>query len=106
MAAEEAISTMYMLKSIGVQVLGRVCILCDNKGVVDNSTISGSALKKKHLSIAYHKVRECVALGICDVYHIKGKDNPADVLTKSLVSSVFRKHISKFMYGQGLPNFE
>lgn len=106
MAAEEAVSTVFMLKSIGVQVIGYIRILCDNKGVVDNSTLSGSALKKKHLSMAYHKVRECVAMGICDTYHIKGEDSPADILTKSLVSAVCRKHICKFMYGQGLPNYE
>jgi hypothetical protein len=105
-AVEEAIAITNMLKSIGIQLKRKVYILCDNKGVIDNFTMPGSTLKKKHTSIAYHKVCEYIATGLCDIYHIKGEDNPADILTKPLSPEVFKKHIGKFMHGQGLHGFE
>ena len=103
-AVQEAIAVTNTLKSIGIPFKGRVRILGDNKGVIDNSTISGSMLKKKHISIAYHKVRESIASGLCDIFHVSGKENPADILTKPLGSDIYRNHLRKFMYGQGLPN--
>jgi hypothetical protein len=98
-AVEEAIAVVNLLKSIGIPIKGKVRILGDNKSVIDNSTIPGSALKKKHTSIAYHRVRECIAVGLCDVYHIKGVDNPADILTKAISGDAFKSHVSKLMSG-------
>jgi hypothetical protein len=98
-AVEEAIAVVNLLKSIGIPIKGKVRILGNNKSVIDNSTIPGSALKKKHTSIAYHRVRECIAVGLCDVYHIKGVDNPADILTKAISGDAFKSHVSKLMSG-------
>jgi hypothetical protein len=82
---------------MGIPIDGAVEIFCDNKSVVDNCTIPGSALKKKHTSIAFHMAREAQAASICIVRHIPGTENPADILTKSLPSPVFWKHVWNFM---------
>ena len=74
----------------------------DNKGVIDNTSIPGSALKKKHTSIAYHKVRECIAIELCEIFHVSETDNPADILTKALGNDVYYTHILKLMVGQGI----
>ena len=101
-AVEEAIVTANTLRSIGVSVCKQIRILCDNKGVVDNSTIPGSALKKKHTSIAYHKTREVIASGLAVIYHMDGTENPADVLTKPLDKMSFLKHVGRLISGQSL----
>ena len=44
----------------------------------------GKGLKKKNVSIAYHKVRECFVAGIINVYFQYSEDNLADVFTKVL----------------------
>ena len=97
-AVEEAIVTANTLRSIGVSVR----ILCDNKGVVDNSTIPGRALKKKHTSIAYNKTREVIASRLAVIYHMDGTENPADVLTKPLDKMSFLKHVGRLMSRQSL----
>jgi hypothetical protein len=39
-------------------------MFCDNEAVYKNASYAVSTLRKKHNSIAYHKVRESVAAGI------------------------------------------
>jgi len=96
-AVEEAIAIKHMLHSIGVPIDGPILILGDNKSVIDNTTIAGSALKKKHLSIAYHLTREALAAGIIIIQHIRSEDNVADILTKVLPGPLFHKHVKTLM---------
>ena len=57
---------------------------CDNKGVVKNTTMPESTLKKKHNSIAYHFVREAAAGGWIEIAQVSGEKNLSDLLTKPL----------------------
>ena len=54
----------------------------DNKSVITSSSIPQSKLNKRHVALAYHRVREAIALKVLEFYHIEGKDNPADMLSK------------------------
>ena len=56
----------------------------DNESVITNTSALESALKKKHIAICYHLVREAAAAGIITIYHIRSEDNKADLLTKNL----------------------
>ena len=55
----------------------------------DNSTLMGLLLKKRHMALAYHFVRESVAAGIIHPAKIPGRNNVADVLTKPLAHDPF-----------------
>ena len=68
---------------LGVKVEEPCRIFCDNASVVTHVTEPSATLNKKNLSICYHLVREAVAAGIVEIYHIDGPDNPANPLTKS-----------------------
>lgn len=83
-AAEQNEALIYKLKMFGVPIEGPSRFLCDNEAVVKSSTFAESTLKKKHCSIAFHKVRECVAAGRLLIYHERSESNVADLLTKSL----------------------
>jgi len=72
------------LRSIGVPLDGPTTVLCDNNGVVKNTSIPTSTLAKKHNSINYHIVREAAAAGILRVGKEQTETNKADVLTKIL----------------------
>ena len=72
------------LRSIGVPIEGPTNVLCDNNGVVKNTSIPTSTLAKKHNSINYHIVREAAAAGIIRVGKEQTESNKADVLTKLL----------------------
>ena len=58
----------------------------DNESMYSNVTNVSAQLKKKHNSICFHRVRECVASGILFVYKVDSKYNLTDLLTKGLVS--------------------
>lgn len=86
-AAEKIISLRYKLRMFGIPIEGPANVFCDNEAVYKNSSIAASTLKKKHNSIAYHKVRECVACGVLIVYKEESGSNLADILTKCLAKA-------------------
>ena len=96
-AVEEAIGIIHTLRSIGVPIDGPVDIYVDNQAVVNNLRSPGGQLKKKHLSIAYHMIREYIALGLIRIRHNPGTDNIADPFTKALPSPTWKKHMDIIM---------
>ena len=81
---------LYDLHCMGVNVRLPIVVYCDNQSVIASGATPGSPLKKKHLGLAYHLVREAVAAGIICLCFIKSQDNLADLLTKALGSMIFR----------------
>ena len=96
---EEIIAIRYMMRCLGVNVETAILLFGDNMGVIQNSTIKSSLLKKKHVAISYHKTREAFASGT--VYPIKtdGTINYADVITKSQDLKTFRLITGSYFYG-------
>jgi hypothetical protein len=74
----------YKLRMFGIPIEGPARVFCDNEAVVKSSSFPESALKKKHCSIAYNKVRESVAAGKLLMYYESTQSNLADLLTKVL----------------------
>ena len=96
-AVEETKSIRYMLRCLGVKV-DYASLLCgDNKGVIVNSTVSSSLLKKKHVAISYHQTREASAAGIVHPIKIRGEDNMADVMTKAQKPRLFKDLTNQFI---------
>jgi hypothetical protein len=91
-ATEEAIAIRYMLRSLGIPVNKPTRLFGDNLGVIQNASMPEANLHKKHVAISFHRVRECVAAKIVAPYHVDGKDNFADILTKALDISTFKHH--------------
>ena len=83
----ELISSLrYKLRMFGIHIDGPANVFCDNESVWKNSALAESQLKKKHLSICFHRVRECVASQIIVPHKVHTDSNLADILTKSLPS--------------------
>ena len=74
----------YMLIMMGVKVVDLFIMLGDNRGMVLNTTIPGSVLKKKNCAVAYHRVREAYCGGLMIMAHVSSEHNRADVLTKAM----------------------
>jgi len=87
----------YKLRMFGIPIAGPTIVLCDNRSVVSNASRPESTLKKRHNSICYHRVREAAAAGYIVVSWIEGKDNIADVFTKTTNTSDQRKHCLRQM---------
>ena len=80
-ATEQIIDLRLTLMYMGVPVR-RSVMFGDNESVIKNGTIPHSKLNKWHNALAYHRVREAIAAGIISFFHIPGKENPADILSK------------------------
>ena len=90
-------SHRYKLRMFGIPIDNPTYVFCDNQSVITNSTTPGSKLKKKHVSISYHRVRESIASGIIKIAYIPSKDNLADVLTKMLGGPQLRHLCQAFL---------
>lgn len=99
-ASELIISLRYKLRMFGIPIDGECYVYCDNESVYKNSSIAHSTLKKKHNSICFHRVRECVAAGIISVHKVDTHFNLADILTKSLPPQTRKTLRGYIMYSE------
>ena len=88
----------YKLRMMGVPIEGPTNVYCDNQSVVSNSSLAESTLKKKHLSVCYHKTRECYAKGAVHIGYEPTETNLADVCTKILTGNSKRQKIRHIVY--------
>ena len=88
----------YKLRMFGVPIDGPANIYCDNEGVVKNTTMPESTLKKKHVAICYHRIREASAAGIIRIAKEDTSTNLADIATKSLAGPALREMAGRIMW--------
>ena len=79
----------YKLRMMGFPLNNETSVYCDNQAVVHNTTKVESTLKKKHLSVCYHFVRESCAKGAIRIAYESTTTNLADICTK--IMSWFQK---------------
>ena len=80
-AADQVIDLRLTLMYMGVPV-GRSVVFRDNESVIKNTTVPHSRLNTRHCALSYHRIRSVIAAGILKFYHIPGKENPADIVSK------------------------
>ena len=95
---EETIAIRYMMRCLGVKVKIASLLCGDNLGVIQNSTIKASLLKKKHVAISYQNTHEAAASGIVHPIKTDGTINYADVLTKSQHLKTFLSITGSYFY--------
>jgi hypothetical protein len=83
-AAKKAIEMIEGLRMMGFPLICPTSALCDNQSVVTNASRPESTLFKKHIAIAYHRVREAQAAETVRFGHVAGTANWVDMLTKSM----------------------
>jgi hypothetical protein len=84
-AAREAIALKLILVQLGLLQSDYIVLLyIDNSGAVHSAKDGGYYPKLKHVNIEHKFVMQACAEHGLDVAWISGKENPADVLTKSL----------------------
>ena len=89
------------LMYLGVPIVGPSVLFGDNKTVVDSGTIPHAKLKKRHLMLSYHYVREAIATGSYVYTFIKGEDNPSDILSKHWSHSATWPNLKPIMFHEG-----
>ena len=79
---EQILKIHHMFRYLGVPIHGKSYMFGDNKSVVDNSMHPHAKFHKRHTMLSFHHVRQAIAHKILSFFHIDGKYNPADVLSK------------------------
>ena len=74
----------YKLRMLGVPLDGPTNVFGDNQLVINNATIPESPLKKKHVAICYHCLREACAAGVIRIAKEITDTSLADLMTKNL----------------------
>jgi len=67
---------------LGDPLKGNSIVFGDNESVVNSTTIPQGKLTKRHHLLSFHRARSLVANGTVNYWHIAGKVNPADILSK------------------------
>ena len=73
---------VYKLRMFGVVTSGPSCVMYNNDAMVKSSSFIESTLKKKHCSIAFHKIYKSVVAEKLPIYYEKMGSNLADLLIK------------------------
>ena len=68
--------------SVSTPVLG-----CDSQSVVYLAKNAMFHSRTKHIDVRHHFIRQVLEDGLVTLTKIKTQDNPADILTKSLVKA-------------------
>ena len=98
-AFEMVKSVKYKLRMFGIPLIeNETKILGDNRAVILNASVPESTLRKKHHSVNYHFVRECVAAGIGLVMKVDTGENLADLFTKLLDSTKRKTLLKKILW--------
>ena len=91
LAAVEAIYLRALLEILGCAVAGAVDLYIDNKGAIALSLDYVSGPKTKHIERRHLKIRELVEEAKIAVKHVTSANNVADIFTKPLDKSTFKK---------------
>jgi len=105
-ASELIISLRYKLRMFGIELEGPANVLCDNQSVFINASEAKSNLNKKHNSICFHRVRECVASSILFPFKVDTKENLADILTKNLSWHIKKDLLYQIMYVEDTVSYD
>ena len=98
-AVEKAISLRYMLRCLGIPVpIGKPTnIYGDNFSVIQSANVPDSEMKKKHIAVSYHYVREAIAARIVNPIWVTTHENFSDICTKPVGSNTFRELVEALM---------
>jgi hypothetical protein len=58
-------------------------------------------LHKRHNALSFHRVHEAIAAGFIQYFHMPGKTNPADILSKHWGYSDILVTLQPFLFWQG-----
>ena len=89
--AKQALWLQELLEEVTDKDMSKAVIRIDNKSAIaltKNPVFHG---RSKHIHKKYHFIRECVEEGLVDVEFVTGKEQKADIFTKSLGRIKFKE---------------
>ena len=81
-ATEQIIDLRYTLRYLGVPIKSKSYMFGDNRSVVTSATLPHSTLSKRDNILAFHMVREAMAVKIIDFHWIRSEHNLSNMLSR------------------------
>ena len=96
-AASALIHITGVLRFISFGILGAdpVPIWCDNEVAVAVANDASSEKRMAYIARRIRFLQELVRLRVVDIFHVPGKANPSDALTKHLPKPTFREYMAR-----------
>ena len=95
----ELVETLwYKLRMFDIPIEGPTNMFCNNEAVYKNASTPELILKKKNVSICYHKFKEAVSNGVNRIAKEGKATNLADLFTKMLVQTRRKNLLDNFTY--------
>jgi hypothetical protein len=98
---DQVIDIRYTLRYLGVPINKKSFLFGDNESVVGSATKLDAKLHKRHSALSFHRVREAIAAKFLAFFHIPGKRNPADVLSKHWGHAAIWQLLQPLLFWQG-----
>ena len=100
-AVEKIMDLRNTLRYLGIPVVTPSMLFGDNASVVGSVNIPSSSMKKRHIILSFHKVRETVASGSIYYGFLKGESNVADILSKLWGYQCVWKRLQALLFWSG-----
>jgi hypothetical protein len=99
---EQVLDLRTTMRYLGVPICGKSVMFGDNKSMVDSSTkMHSKKLHKRHTALSLHRVRKAVAAKVIGFFHLNGKRNPEDVLSKHWGYAVVWPFLQPLLFWEG-----
>ena len=81
-ATEQIMDIRQTLRYLGAPIGAKSYLFGDNRSVVTSATLPHSTLTKRHNILAFHRIREALAVKLMTFYWIQSSYNSSDMLSK------------------------
>jgi hypothetical protein len=98
---DQIIDLRMTLCYLGVPIREKSYVFGDNKTVIDASLTPHAKLHKRHNALSFHFVQEAVASKYVMIFHLPGKYNPADILSKHWAYASVWRTMNALLFSQG-----
>jgi hypothetical protein len=89
------------LQYVGVPNREKSYVFGDNKTIIDVLSTPHAKLHKRHNTLSFHCVREAVASMYVMIFHLPGKYNPADILSKHWAYALVWQTMNALLFARG-----
>jgi hypothetical protein len=86
---------------LSIPIQEKSYVFGDNKTVIDASSAPHAKLHKRHNTLSFHRVREAIASKYVMIFHLPGKYNPADILSKHWAYALVWRTMNALLFARG-----
>jgi hypothetical protein len=98
---DQIVNLQTTLCYLGIPIREKSYIFGDNKTIINTSLTPHAKLHKRHNALSFHCVREAVSSKYVTIFHLPGKYNPADILSKHWAYASVWQTMNALLFARG-----